>query len=75
MVLDVPLRVWSIFQIGATGHLPLFPAPTKTNILTSWLVQISISTRQEVNLPLGQSLARGVKHTTGRSVNKTDFAA
>lgn len=75
MVLDVPLRVWSLFQIGATGHLSLFPAPMKTDMMTSSLPQINISRRQEVNLPLGQSLARGVQHTTGRSVNKTDFAA
>lgn len=34
MVLDVPLRVWGLFQIGATGHLSLFPAPVQKHILT-----------------------------------------
>lgn len=28
-----------------------------------------------MNLPLGQSLAGGIKHTAGCSVNEADFAA
>lgn len=39
MILDVPLRVGSLFQIGTTGHLPLFPAPMETHPV-SWALDL-----------------------------------
>lgn len=82
MIFDVPLRAWSLLQVGTAGHLHLFPAPEqKQNLVTvrthneSGLEEEVKSEQRRLVLPLRESLARGVKHTTGGSVQKADFAA
>lgn len=81
MIFDVPLRAWSLLQVGTARHLHLLPAPDqKQNLLIVRThneagVEREVKSEQRILvLPLWESLARRVKHATGGSVQKADFA-